>query len=127
MKPIENMTVILQEDIHMGFSPRVDRTTLKGSCVLSNLSESCHNVTFYLITDREISLYRTYGKGEVLYSATIQLVIDISESFSAVPVVAASTAAVVIVIAGLLQETQKLMIMKSISTNIHQRYYLVFS
>lgn len=102
MKPIENLTVISREDANIGKNPRVNRTTLKGNCVLSNLSEGGHNVTFYLITDREISLYRTYEKGEVLYSATAQFVIDSSGSFPTVLAVGASGASVAILGIGML-------------------------
>jgi hypothetical protein len=102
MEPIENLTVISREDVNIGKNPQVHRTTLKGSCVLSNLSEGWHNVTFYLITDHEISLYRTYVKGDVLYSATVQFVIDSSESLLTALVVDASGASVAILGIGLL-------------------------
>lgn len=102
MEPIENMTIISQEDIHAGFSPPVDRTTLKGSCVLSNLSEGRHNMTFYLITPREISLYRTYEKGEILHSATTEFMIDNFSLTDPLPMtlVAASAVSVAVVSVG---------------------------
>jgi hypothetical protein len=74
-EPIENMSVISEELLYTSFP--VSRTVLNGSCVLSHLSDGSHNVTFYLITDHEISgLPKKYEKGEVLLSATNEFVID---------------------------------------------------
>ena len=107
MKPIENLTVISREDANIGKNPPIYRTTLEGNCVLSNLSQGEHNVTFYLITDHEFSLYRTYEKGEVLYSATAQFIIDSSRSFPTVFAVGASGASVAFVGVGLLAYFKK--------------------
>jgi hypothetical protein len=75
MEPIKNMSVVSQDLLYTSFP--VTRTVLNGSCVLSHLSEGRHNVTFYLVTDREISgLPKKYGNGEVLLSATNEFVID---------------------------------------------------
>ena len=49
-QPVENTTIILQEDINAGKNPPIIRTVLNGSCVLSNLSEGWHNVTVYQIS-----------------------------------------------------------------------------
>ena len=107
MKPIENLTVISREDANIGKNPPIYRTTLEGNCVLSNLSQGEHNVTFYLITDHEFSLYRTYEKGDVLYSATAQFIIDSSRSFPTVFAVGASGASVAILGIGILTYFKK--------------------
>ena len=75
-EPIKSMSVI-SEEFYQIAGITGTRTVLKGSCALFDLSEGRHNVTFYLITDHEISgLPRKYGNGEVLYSATNEFVID---------------------------------------------------
>jgi hypothetical protein len=106
MEPIENLTVISQENANIGKNPQVDRTTLKGSCVLINLAEGGHNVTFYLITDHEISLYKTYKKGEVLCSATTQFIIDSSDPFPTALDIA-SVVVVAVIVSGLLVNFKK--------------------
>jgi hypothetical protein len=95
MKLIENLTTISKDEVNLGKSPSVIRTTQNGSCALCNLSEGWHNVTFYLITDHEISLFRSYEKGEILCSATTEFIIDIPFFPTALAVTSATIVAIV--------------------------------
>ncbi|MEJ2363953.1 MAG: hypothetical protein P8017_04600 [Deltaproteobacteria bacterium] len=75
IEPVENMAVFSEELLYTSFP--VSRTVLNGSCVLSHLPDGQHNVTFYLITDHEISgLPKKYEEGEILLSATNEFFID---------------------------------------------------
>jgi hypothetical protein len=77
MEPIENMSIISEESFQITSSITVTRTILKGSCLLFDLSEGEHNVTVYLITDHEISgIPSKYEKGDILYSATNEFIVD---------------------------------------------------
>jgi hypothetical protein len=49
-KSVENITIFLQEDINIGKNPRINRTVVNGSFVLSGLSEGWHNLTIYQIS-----------------------------------------------------------------------------
>ena len=113
MKLFENMTMVSREEGNIGKSPTVYRTTLRGSLVLSNLSEGWHNVTLYLVTEDAFSLYRTYEKGEVLRSKTFQFVIDPPDPFQVAPLVTASVAAAVVVGVGSLVYLKKRQAVKS--------------
>lgn len=68
LKPVENLTIILQEEANIGKNPPVNRTTVQGSCVLHNLSEGWHNVTIYNIATEDFSWnFPQYQKGETMY------------------------------------------------------------
>jgi hypothetical protein len=49
-KSVENITIFLQEDINIGKNPRINRTVVNGSFVLSGLSEGWHKLTIYQIS-----------------------------------------------------------------------------
>jgi hypothetical protein len=68
LKPVENVTIISQEEANIGKNPNVNRTTVRGSCVLQNLSEGWHNVTIYNIaTEDFIWNFPQYQKGETMH------------------------------------------------------------
>jgi hypothetical protein len=46
---IENLTIISAERIPDAFNPLMNRTVLKGSCLLSDMSNGWHNITVYQI------------------------------------------------------------------------------
>ncbi len=102
MVPIENMTVVSQEIINPASNLPVARTVLRGNCTLSNLSEGWHNVTFYLITDHDISLAKEYKKGDVLCSITDQFKIDTSWNLTTLLAIIASGAVMAVSGVGLL-------------------------
>ena len=77
LKPVENITIILQEEANIGKIPPVNRTTVQGSCILQNLSKGWHNVTIYNVaTEDFIWNFPQYQKGETVcqveYSFRIQ-------------------------------------------------------
>jgi len=84
MTPIEDLTVVSQEDVNIGKSPRVDRVTLRGSCVLPNLSEGWHNVTIYQIYQFET--YEKHETGDILSSATTEFMIDTFSLIEVLPI-----------------------------------------
>jgi hypothetical protein len=102
LEPIDNITIVSEELMNPGRNPTIYRTTLKGGCILSNLSEGWHNITVYQIGD-----YPT-GKpqdGEIINSASTQFKIAIppeTAPFPTAPVAAASVATVAVVGVGLL-------------------------
>jgi hypothetical protein len=67
------MSIISQELENPAHNPQIYRVALKGSCVLSDLSEGLHSVSFY-----HIRLYSGEDpkNGEVLSSATVDFIID---------------------------------------------------
>jgi hypothetical protein len=84
IEPIENLTVISQEDINAGRNPSVIKTVLNGSLVLSNLTEGWHNITFYLINQHENIheriLSANYEVGEIVCkSKPLHFNVDLSE------------------------------------------------
>ena len=88
----------------------VTRTTVRGSCILSNLTEGWHNLTLYMIAPREINLYKTYEKGEILSVESTRFFIDTvaePESFPTVPAVVVSTASIAAIAAGLILYRRK--------------------
>jgi hypothetical protein len=67
LKPVENITIILQEEANIGKNPNVTRTTVQGSCILQNLSKGWHNVTIYNVaTKKFIWNFPQYQKGETM-------------------------------------------------------------
>jgi hypothetical protein len=77
LKPVENITIVSQEEANIGKNPPVNRTTVQGSCVLPNLSKGWHNVTIYNVaTEDFIWNFPQYQKGETMcqveYSFRIQ-------------------------------------------------------
>jgi len=79
IKPIENMTLLSKINANAGKNPSVDRNTLRGSCIFSNLSEGYHNVTFYLINPYEgfsLPLGEEYKKGDVVYLANTSFIVE---------------------------------------------------
>jgi len=86
MHPINNMTIISQEEANIGKSPPVSRTTLRGSVVLSDLTDSWHNVTFYQINQQgpfwgQIDAYGNFvelEEGEILNSVNTTFKVDTS-------------------------------------------------
>jgi hypothetical protein len=108
---VENVTVISEKEATPPSGLSVTRTTVRGRCVLSNLTEGWHNLTLYMIVDREVYLYKTYEKGEILSSESTRFFIDTvaePESFPVVPVVAVSAASITAVAcAGLILTRRK--------------------
>ncbi len=84
MKPINNMAIISQEPAYPAKNPPVDRTTLRGSVVLSNLTDGWHNVTFYQIHQHgpfwgpieENGALAELEGGEILNSVTTTFKVD---------------------------------------------------
>ncbi len=77
LKPVENITIISQEEANFGKNPNVNRTTVQGSCILHNLSLGWHNVTIYNIaTENFVWNSPLYEKGETMcqikYSFRVQ-------------------------------------------------------
>ena len=66
LTPIENITIISQEDVNIGKNPAIYRTTVKGSCVLYNLSEGWHNLTVYNIITTDYDLGEQHQKGDTI-------------------------------------------------------------
>jgi hypothetical protein len=107
MKKVENLTTFTKEDLNAGKNPSIYMTTLKGICVLGNLSEGWHNVTVY-----QISYVNGNPQNEkIVYSASIQFNIatppepeqpEPEVSFPVVPVAAASGASVAVIGVGIL-------------------------
>src|SRR3972149_2461919 len=94
MKKVENLTTFTKEDLNAGKNPSVYLTTLKGTCVLGNLSEDLHNVTVYQIS----YVYGNPLNEQTVYSASTQFNIatlpepeqtEPEVSFPVVPVAAA--------------------------------------
>lgn len=84
MKSTGNLSIVSQEVVNPASNLQVTRTTLKGSCVLSNLPEGLHKVTFYMITDHNVSLSKYYEKGEILCSANTTFKISFLTTVSAI-------------------------------------------
>jgi len=102
LEPVDNITIVSEELMNPGRNPTIYRTTLKGSCILSNLSQGWHNITVY-----QISPYPTEDQqnGAIFHSANAKFLIAIPpepESFPAVPLAAASVATIVVVSVALL-------------------------
>ena len=70
LKAVDDLTVVTSSSLPT--SPTVYVEVLRGSCVLSNLSEGWHNVTVYLINDAKA----TIGYGEILTSANAKFIIE---------------------------------------------------
>ena len=99
---VENVTVISQKEASPPSGLSVSRTTVRGSCVLSKLTEGWHNLTLCMVTDHVFNLYRTYEKGEILALETTAFFVETSpkpESFPTIPVVAVSVVSIVAVAA----------------------------
>ena len=101
IKAIENMTTISEADLNAGKNPTVYVKTLRGSFVLSNLSEGWHNVTVYQIGDYPAEEPQN---GEVIHSANAKFLIAIPPQPEPFPTtfVIASIASVSIIGAGVL-------------------------
>jgi hypothetical protein len=101
MKAIENMTLTNEFDLNAGKNPSVVVANLRGSFVLSNLTEGRHNVTIY-----QIGNYPTGNplNGEVINSASIQFMVATPQELKPFPttLVATASASVAIVGVGLL-------------------------
>jgi hypothetical protein len=68
LKPVENITIISQEELNIGNPSPTKRTTVQGSCILHNLSEGWHNVTIYNIATGDfVYNFPHYQKGETMY------------------------------------------------------------
>jgi len=106
----ENVTVITQKET-IPPSGLTVRTTVRGSCVLSNLTEGWHNLTLYMITDHAFNLYRTFEEGEVLKSDSTRFFVNTlpaPQSSPIVPVAAVSAASIAAVAcAGLILTRRK--------------------
>lgn len=89
LKAVDNVTVVSSSLLPT--NPTVYVEVLRGSCVLSNLSEGWHNVTVYLINDAKA----TIGYGEVLTSASARFIIE-PEPFPTMIVIAPIASVVVI-------------------------------
>jgi hypothetical protein len=77
LKSIENMTTVSKERLNPDSNPPMYRRTLKGSCVLSNLSEGWHNITVYQIySARGDYSIEDPQNGEIIYSANAKFIID---------------------------------------------------
>lgn len=68
-----SMSIISQELENPAQNPQIYRATLKGSRVLSNLSEGLHNVSFYHI---RLTAGEDPKNGEIMSSATAEFIID---------------------------------------------------
>lgn len=102
LKPIESISVVSQEFIPI--SPGVYNETLKGSCVLSNLSEGWHNVTVYLIRDSSTADPQ-YGEPLQLASTAFMIALPKvrePEPFPTTMVAVASGAIVALIATGLM-------------------------
>ena len=95
MQPIDNLTIVSQEDINIGKNPRVDRTTVRGSVVVSGLADGWHNMTIYQVYQYES--YEKYDTGDIMNSASITFLVE-----SLITKVAVSGLAIVIAIIVLL-------------------------
>jgi hypothetical protein len=70
LRPIENVTIVSNEQVNPGRNPGVYRTTVQGSCILCNLSEGWHNVTIYSIATQDfVWNFPQYQKGETMGQA----------------------------------------------------------
>jgi hypothetical protein len=102
MKAIENMTTTSEFDLNAGKNPTVIVTNLRGSCVLSNLSEGWHNVTIYQIGDYPTGIPQN---GEIINSASTQFIIAIPpepKPFPTTFIITASGVSLAVAGAGLL-------------------------
>lgn len=63
MKPVEDLVMINEWNLNAGIYPEVIVANLRGSCVLSNLTDGRHNVTVYQMSDTS---------GEILGSVTTE-------------------------------------------------------
>ena len=68
LKLVENITIISQEEANIGKNPSVNRTTVKGSCILLNLANGWHNVTICNIATEDFAWnFPQYQKGETMH------------------------------------------------------------
>ncbi len=82
---VGNMTVISKEDANIGKNPEVDRTTVQGSISLSNLTKGGHNVTLYMVSDRDMWIYKDYFKGDVIASESVSFFVDTPIIYPSMP------------------------------------------
>ncbi len=99
MQPIDNLTIVSQEDINIGKNPRVDRTTVRGSVVISGLADGWHNMTIYQVYQYESNEnYDNYKTGDIMSSASIAFLVESLITKVAVSGVAIAVAIIVILL-----------------------------
>jgi hypothetical protein len=78
---VDNTSVISQEEGNPGKNPSINRTTVEGSVVLSNLTQGWHNVTLYMVFERgscDFLIPREYKAGDILTSENLGFFVDTS-------------------------------------------------
>ena len=72
-------TTALQRDANIGKNPAIYRTTVEGTCTLSNISRGWHNITLFMICeDKKFSYYETYFKGDIIASKSVSFFVGAS-------------------------------------------------
>jgi hypothetical protein len=98
-----NTTTVLQEDANIGKNPAIYRTTVKGTCALSNVSRGWHNITLFMICEnKKFSYYETYFEGDIIASESVSFFIGASVDNLFMPAMTLSILIMIIIGIGLL-------------------------
>lgn len=97
-----NTTTVSQEDANIGKNPAIYRTTVKGTCALSNVSRGWHNITLFMICEnKKFSYYETYFKGDIIASESVSFFIGAPIDNSFMPAIVLSVVTAIVIGIGL--------------------------
>jgi hypothetical protein len=91
-----NTTTVLQEDANIGKNPAIYRTTVEGTCALSDVSRGWHNITLFMICENEkFSYYETYFKGDIIASKNVSFFVGSPIDNPSIPAIVQSVMIVI--------------------------------